>query len=318
MTRISGFRNRPCDTDRAPPSPGRREGGMALVLVLWVLMLLSLIVAGFMTLTRSETRTVRARIDQVEAMALADGGVYWAIERLLAVTYTDEGSVPAIATNGLPIEVPLDQGHLQVRVRNADGLVDLNGAEEPLLRGLLIQVGAEPALADVLAQRIVDFRDVDNRPLPLGAEDTDYLAAGLAHDARDAPLDRMDEIRQVLGMPPAIASALMPYVTVYSGSRGIDPTKAPLTVLSAVPDMTDFDIERYLEGQKRGEAFDAQLAQRNPLLIASNNSTFHITVAATTIGGGHFIREAVILLTGSTPHYQIRHWAQGRADIPHL
>lgn len=291
---------------------------MALVLVLWVLMLLSLIVAGFMALTRSETMTVRARIDQVEAAALADGGVYWAIERLLSVSYTDEGSVPAILTNGLPIEVRLDQGHLEVKVRNADGLVDLNGAEDPLLRGLLIQVGAEPAFADVLAQRIIDFRDTDDRPLPLGAEDPDYRAAGLSHDARDAPLERMDEVRQVLGMPPAIASALMPYVTVYSGSRGIDPTKAPLTVLSAVPGLTDFDIDRYLEGQRRGAPYDAQLAQRNPLLIGSNNSTFHITVAATTVGGGHFIREAVVLLTGSAPHYQIRHWAQGRADIPRL
>ena len=57
--------------------------GLALVTVLWVLVLLALIAASFTLTTRTEVNITRNLIDNAQAEALADAGVYWAILGLL-------------------------------------------------------------------------------------------------------------------------------------------------------------------------------------------------------------------------------------------
>ena len=74
---------------RAGPGGGRgeagqRAGGIALVVVLWTLLLLSLIAAGFLALTRTEVHLARNALDNARAEALADAGVYRGIQALLA------------------------------------------------------------------------------------------------------------------------------------------------------------------------------------------------------------------------------------------
>ena len=56
----------------------RDRRGLALVTVLWVLMLLSLMAASFMKTTRTEVNITRNLIENAEAEALADAGVYLA------------------------------------------------------------------------------------------------------------------------------------------------------------------------------------------------------------------------------------------------
>ncbi len=58
--------------------------GLALVTVLWVLMLLALIAASFTRTTRTEVNLTRNLIENAEAEALANAGVYRAVLALLA------------------------------------------------------------------------------------------------------------------------------------------------------------------------------------------------------------------------------------------
>ncbi len=51
------------------------QRGLALVVVLWVLVLLSLIAASFTLTTRTEVNVTRNLIDNAKAEALADAGV---------------------------------------------------------------------------------------------------------------------------------------------------------------------------------------------------------------------------------------------------
>ncbi len=75
---------------RAPDSACRAPGsacgarGLALVTVLWVLMLLALIAASFTRTTRTEINLTRNLIENAEAEALADAGVYRAVLGLIA------------------------------------------------------------------------------------------------------------------------------------------------------------------------------------------------------------------------------------------
>ncbi len=61
----------------------RGQRGLALVVVLWVLVLLSVMAASFTYATRTEVNLTRNLIEAAEAEALADAGVYQAIYALL-------------------------------------------------------------------------------------------------------------------------------------------------------------------------------------------------------------------------------------------
>ena len=294
-----------------------RQAGLALVLVLWVLTLLSLIAAAFLTSSRSEMLAVRARIDAARAEALADGAVHWAIERLL-VLMSDEDVRDRVGLrlpiDGRPVTVPITGGEVQLRVQDMGGLIDLNAAEAPLIEGILVAVGIDPALAGLLADRILDFRDPDDRPRPNGAEDAGYQAAGLPYEAKDAPFDRVDELRQIPGMTPEIVARLAPFVTTLSGARGIDPAVAPATVLAAVPGLAGPQRALILEGRREGGSAAQPAQGSNAALVASSRSSFRIIAAARADGGGRFVREAVIQLRAGASPVRIRRWEQGRLD----
>ena len=64
------------------PRPAENRG-IALVVVLWTLLLLSLIAASFLTLTRGEIGVARNAVDNARAEALADAGVHRAVLGLM-------------------------------------------------------------------------------------------------------------------------------------------------------------------------------------------------------------------------------------------
>ncbi|GAK33414.1 type II secretion system protein K [alpha proteobacterium Q-1] len=289
---------------------GARHGGFALILVLWVLTLISLIIAGFLSTTRSETRTLIARSDQAEAEALADGAVFWAIGQLLTINYEAEGPQSAIAVNGTPRRVQIDDAEISIAVQDAGGLVDLNAADEILMRSLLISMGESPDRADILAARIADFRDSDDRPRPFGAEDADYRAAGLAYESRDAPMIQFEELLQIPGMTHDLVLRLSQVATVQSGGRAVDPTSAPPDVLAAIPGLSEGERAAYASGTIISLA-DRAASAPNPYLTGPARSIFHITSTARTPGNGLFQRRAVVQLSGGTERYRIRSWQQG-------
>lgn len=301
--------------DRALRRERRQPRGLALVLVLWVLALLSLLAAGFLTATRSEMLAVRARIDAARAEALADGAVHWAIARLLrAEVLSASGDAAWPPLDGRPLALRLPGGEAEVRIQDAGGLIDLNAAEPPLLAGLLSALGLSGPDAERLLARLLDFRDADSVSRPDGAEDADYAAIGLPYGAKDGPLDRVDELRQIPGFSPALVRRIAPLVTTLSGARGVDPTTAPEPVLAAVPGLGRSEIANILGAREQGlDAADFAGRGRSGF-VASGRTSFRILAVAEAEGGGRFAREAVIQLRSGPDGYRIRRWEQAVID----
>src|SRR5690606_20283379 len=139
---------------------------------------------------------------------------------------------------------------VMISVRDVAGLIDLNTASRELLGGLLMVAGVPADGQNRLLDAIEDWRDPDDIPLLEGAEDKDYLAAGLPYGAKDGPFDDVTELQQVLGISPALYQRMEPSLTVYSGQGGIDPTVAPREVLLAIPGVDLQLIESYLEERR--------------------------------------------------------------------
>ena len=208
-------------------APGRHTGyrqqqGVALIMVLWLLVLLTIIASSHAHNIRIETQLARSQLDLSRARALAEAGIYRAVMGLLAATETDIWPV-----NGSPVEFELDDARLSIRIRDGRGLIDLNTAQSSVLEKVLAAVDVEEARSQALASAILDWRDQDSLKHLNGAEATDYRLEGIDWGPRNGPFTSVEELGYVLGMNAGIFKRLAPYLTVHSGHQGVDLEVAP-------------------------------------------------------------------------------------------
>ena len=208
--------------------PGQTgEAGFSLPVVLWSLLLASLLVITFLAASRTSIRIAANDAGRAEATALAEAGISLAVLDLVAASRR-QGVERRIPVDGTPAECRMPDGaRIRLRVEDEGGKIDLNRADEILLRYVLAGLGHTPSEASRLADRILDYRDPDELRRLNGAEREEYLRSGIALGPADGPFLTGDEIGQVLDMPPKTAERLQALLTVYSESPGIDLGVAP-------------------------------------------------------------------------------------------
>ena len=212
----------------------RHQRGAALLLVMWLILLLSGLVAGYAMSARIESMQGNGLARSVAAREAARAGVEYAVSRML-----DPDPAQRWAPDGRNYSLPFDGAQLDVSVRDETGKVDLNTASPELLASLLRTQGEPEESARRIAGAIVDWQDEDNLvQVAGGAEDPNYAAAGLAWGAKDAPFETVAELEQVLGMRPALFRSLAPYVTV-QGTAGM-----PNAAFADAPVLQAMGVER--------------------------------------------------------------------------
>ena len=220
----------------------RRQGGVALVLVLWVITLLSVIAGNFAFSMRSEAQIARNLISAAQARALADAGVQKAWLELLKPP-TD---LQRWQANGVAHEFRMGDAILRVTIQDEAGKIDLNMAPDALLKGLFKSVGLSDDANAALVDAVVDWRDADKLKRLHGAEEDDYRAAGKSYVPSNRPFETVDELQRVLGMSPDLYRKLAPALTVYSRLAGVTTAVAPRAVLLAIPGANPGMVEQYL------------------------------------------------------------------------
>ncbi len=275
-----------------------RQRGMALVIVLWLIVLLSVMAVGHASNVHSETRLAMQHLESAKARALAESGIQRAIVSLLL-----RNGGPAWPVNGTPRRLVIDDREVTVAVRDATGLVDLNAADAGLLGALIATTGDDPLQQEKLVDAILDWRDSDNLTHLHGAEDDAYRAAGLAWTARDAAFSSVDELRYVFGMTAKRFAAVIPYVTVHSGRGVLNLEFAPPSLISALTGQT-------LDTYENNDGFTPQ--ERQPhVASAPRNGTYHIYASATGNGKVTVSVEAVIRIAPTAEHaYSILYWRE--------
>lgn len=209
---------------------GRR--GLALVAVLWGMTLLALMTASFSTSSRTDVTLTYNALESAKAELLAEAGLHRTILGLLATD--EEGKQWRV--DGSIYGWRFDGGDIRVSVQDEGGKIDLNAAQNDLLRALFLSAEVDPDLADTLVDSILDFRDPDDLRHHSGAEDDDYAAAGLKHDAKDGPFDSIEELNQVYGMTAALYEQVAPALTIHSGRAEPVAQVAPPEVEAALGD----------------------------------------------------------------------------------
>ncbi|NNG03724.1 MAG: general secretion pathway protein GspK [Inquilinus sp.] len=275
------------------PAGRRSQRGIALIAVLWGVALLSVLATAFIADTRTQSTLTRNLAENAKAEALADAGVYRAIDRLLTFDLA-----AAWRADGTVYRLQLGEGTVAVTAVDESGKIDLNRSPDQVLAGLFRNHGLDDGSAKALIDAIRDFTDRDGERRPAGAEDDDYHAAGRPWGAKDAPFESVAELQQVLGMPGALYERVARYLTVHAARAQVNPATAPRAVLLAIPGLAEDQV-------------DALLARRNVpgQQVRSIGAAFTIRSEAGTQGGGVFVREAVVQRGADrrTP-YRIREW----------
>ncbi|MBS1103332.1 general secretion pathway protein GspK [Gluconobacter sp. Dm-62] len=201
-----------------------RDGGFALLIVLWTVGLLSLIVTA--TIAASHSATERAQSDTalVQAQVLADAAIETALMHLLSsgpMHWAPDGQTHVLSM----ADVDVPDFVLTARIVAETDLLNPNVAPAPLMRAVLetLHVGGEDA--DRIAKLMVLWRKPVSS-FQKGGRDGMLLPAGAPPGCH--PLGRsfrtIDDLATVPGLIPPLIEALAPHL---SFTQTVPPT--PLT-----------------------------------------------------------------------------------------
>lgn len=206
----------------------RRNGGFALIIVLWTLVLIAFIVARITASGRTEIRIADNLVADAVAESADDGGIFAAVFNL-----EDPNPVQRWPLDGSVHELALGNSRVLVQVEDEAGRINPNSASPVLLEALLRVAGDDPESARRLAASIGEW--VGSAPAARKPEAAlaDYRAAGLDYGPPGGPLETLDELGRVLGMTPTVLSAIRPHLTLY-GPPEPNPASADPLVAAAL------------------------------------------------------------------------------------
>lgn len=301
--------------------PRSTERGLALILVLWSLVLLTTIGLSFGYAVRVETAGGLALSDQVRAEAVAAAGVRRAIAALLV-----KDAKLRWATDGAVREVPWQDAVLRVSVRPESAKIDLNLAPPELLMGLFANLLPESD-AEALAEAVVLRRQGGEEPSEPEAPAAAPARAGRAGRATEAveperpkqAFVTVGELVRVPGFEPAAVQRLRPYLSVHAGSAKVDAATADLEVLAAIPGVSRDSAQRFVQERTArlgtGERLDLSSlgAGPNHLEARSTAKATNIRAVAHLRGGAGATVEAVLQLGRGGGAITLLDWREGLA-----
>jgi general secretion pathway protein K len=304
-----------------PATRERSSRGVALVVVLWGLVLVSIIAGGVAVGTRTDTTMAFNVAENAKARALAEAGIQHGILEMA------QRETSAWLFDGTDYPIASSGGEIAVSLQDELGKIDLNTAPDELMQALFRSVDLDDAAARALADAVADFRDEDDLVRLNGAEARDYRAARLSHEPKNAPFEAIEELRLVLGMSEDLFRKVAPLITVYSRRPWVNLATAPRGVLLALPGLDDTGLERILEQRLESATESEETTAPAPTApavlptqfgrIAPPGAIMTVRAEARTAGGGIFVREAIVRTQDSAEEpYDFLDWRQGVRRAP--
>ena len=183
----------------------RDERGAALLAVLWLSAILTAIAFSVATTVRGETERTSTLAEGVRSYYLATG----ALERALAYIEWGPGhknpdNTPRYFEPGMArLNLDFPSGVATVEIIPESSKFDINSMKPEELQRLLMNLGADPARAQLIASAVQDWRS----PAPPGGIsmfDQQYLSGTPSFRSRHASLGETEELLLVKGMTPEL------------------------------------------------------------------------------------------------------------------
>ncbi len=291
------------------------QRGVALIMVIFMVALLTAMTIGFVVLARNENLQARHQFETTAARYAAEAGIARAIfemdNPILENKWVPDGREYSMQFEGTEIQISLE---------DETGKVDINAADITVLKKIFELAGVEMQQAIELADAVIDWRDQDDLVSVNGAEDRDYEAAGLDYGAGDTSFRLTSEIQQVLGMDYDIYKKIEPWITIYTGSGMPNPAFAPPELLQLFEGISPEMALQLIEQRRRLSPTDPAAAALTlpggqSLLAGGGGGVYTVRSKATMPNGMWSELHATIRSGGATQTrpYTVLRWREGSA-----
>ena len=291
--------------------PINSQHGIALVLVLWALLLLTIVTGSFALMARMDRLEAHTLLSGTQARLSAQAAI-----NLAVLALRDPDDETRMLADGRVYQTEIDGVLVEVSAIDERGKLDINATDESILVNLFTGNGLELDAAEILAAAVMDWRDEDELERVNGAEEDAYLAAGLEVGPANRPFMMTEELLQVIGMGYEFYRRLEPAITVFSRSSEPDPAFAPVEALMALPDITYEEAVNFVQernSQLPGESLGTELPNGVVVMVQGRGVTYSIEARATMPNGVWEQLQATIRLGGnrSGSPYRVLRWREG-------
>ncbi|MGD1076490.1 MAG: type II secretion system minor pseudopilin GspK [Thermodesulfovibrionales bacterium] len=264
------------------------EKGMALVLTLLILVLITALVTEFSYGVFTTTAALHNWQDSQRLSFIAKSGTSLAM-KLIAGAQSSQ--IYQYLGKDIPVDSIVDgfDGTLVVRAEDESGkfnlnsLVFQNNQDNPKAIAIFKKLLDNLGLSEDIADRVADWIDSDSEPrLP----DSEV-------GAKNAFMDSTDELLLIKGIDHATYEKLLPYVTVYGQTSVIQPNDIKININSAsIPvimsvyeaDGINADVETIIQERALNPFSDSDIGTRVPsdthFITSCTNSYLRIKATA--------------------------------------
>ncbi len=281
--------------------------GLALIVVLWVITLLTIMASSFALTMQRETAIIGGLKEAAQAAALAEGGINFGILMLLN-TDTEK----RWQANSSLYEIQFAGSRIRILIADESGKVNVNLASKEQLQQLFESLAVEESSADSLSDAIIDWRDKNESPEINGAEQSQYESADLKYSPRNDQFKSVEEVQMVLGMTAEIYKQLEAKISVYTRNKKINPMTASREVLLTLPDVNKEMVDEYLlqraENERNGEK-----VVKPDWYSGGSNSDVYMIVAEAMIAEGISEKIMAIMKRGKANNglpFEILKWVE--------
>ncbi len=186
------------------------QRGVAIVIVLWVIMVLSLLISGFAFTMHVETQIASYARKELKAEMLARSGIEVAKMQLLlhqqsaADAWYDALNQDWATNEELYVNHELGDGVFNVKITDEESRIPVNSASEVQLERLMTLLNVDPSDGDIIVDSILDWIGPGELTRLNGAKSDYYMSLSPPYRAKDAPMDRVDELLLIRGVTPEL------------------------------------------------------------------------------------------------------------------
>ncbi len=242
------------------------EEGIALIMVLWVLVMLTIIALNYLGSSRANSAGTRNLKEETQSYYMALSGYHEALQYLMSDKdpgfdlfdtdgnfRVDRDTPPITGTKSV------GDGEVNIRITDENSKININNVQPERLKSLLEYAGIPEEAIPELIDSIEDWKDPSSKETHrlLGAGDDYYESLADPYTAKHAVFDVPEELLLVKGMKPEYLygskdiKPLLPLLTTFGkGGMNINTVNQDMMTMLG---LNNFEIEAVMK-QRTAEA----------------------------------------------------------------
>ncbi len=287
---------------RKNPEPGTlilpSDKGIALIMVLWVLVLLSIIALNYLSSSRWNIASTRNLKDETVSYYMALSGYNEAVNYLLNDKDQNFDLIDAdgnfwTSADAVPVtgKKAVNGGWVDIKIIDEDSKVNINTASQAMLQSLFTYAGIPDDEIPIIIDSMLDWKDPDSDVRLNGAEDEYYEGLSEPYEAKNMNFDIPEELALVRGVKHEYlygsdkVKALLPLITTFgSGIININTASKEMMQAMGLDEETIQTIMKQRSGESKGFRSVQGFQQYGFGTTATNNLRIEVTAALDNSG----------------------------------